>query len=337
MTALRTVTLIMPVYNEASDLGDTLRSLSAQRYPHDALTLIVVDGGSTDGSTDIVREFLATGDIAGTLLQNSRRTIPTSLNVGISVARASDIIVRLDGHSTYEPEYVAKIVAAFATLPHSVGCVGGPQIPRRETVFGRALVSALYTNPMGLGGGEFRRVSEPRAARSVYLGAWREGVLQAVGGFDEAWEANEDNELAARLRHAGFTTYLIGARSEYRINRGPAVAVKQWGRYGYWRAQTLLRHPGEARLRHFVPPLALVGALIVLATPLRPMLAAMYALYCAAIAMKRASGEAWGVTIASCVFFPAAQAAWSFGMLCGLLRRRGTGKRRRRLYFGFGR
>jgi succinoglycan biosynthesis protein ExoA len=313
------VTLIMPVYNEAADIGDVLASLSAQRYPHAALTLLVVDGGSTDGTTAIVADWLAASNIAGTLLHNSRRTIPTSLNLGISQARADDIIIRLDAHTTYDDRYVATIVESFAALPDTVGCVGGPQVPERESRFDRALVAALYTNPMGLGGGEFRRSAGARLARGVYLGAWRPGVLQSVGGFDENWEANEDSELAARLREAGYHTYLVGANAKYRVKRGPVAAVQQWGKYGYWRARTLLRHPREARLRHFVPPLALLAALVLLATPLRLLLAVPYALYCAGVVAKRAPGEAWSVTMASCVFFPACQAAWSAGMLRCLL------------------
>lgn len=319
------VTLVMPVYNEAADLPDVLRSLAAQTYPHQLFALTVVDGGSTDGSPDIVREWLATTDIAGKVLHNPRRTIPTSLNAGIAAAPAGDIIVRLDAHTTYEPDYLARIIDAFDALPPSVACVGGPVVPMRERRFDHALVSALYTNPMGLGGADFRSVRAPRAARGVYLGAWRPGVVQAAGGFDEGFEANEDGELAARLRRAGFETYLVPALSAYRVKRGPLAAIRQWGKYGFWRAQTLRRHPRETRVRHLVPPLVLFGGLVLLATPLRPAVAAGYALYCAGVFANRPAGERWTVTLATCVFFPACQAAWSIGLLRGLL----TGSLRR--------
>lgn len=323
------VTLIMPVYNEAPDLPEVLESLSAQTYPHGLMTVVVVDGGSTDGSAAIVRAWLASSDIAGEVLHNPRRTIPTSLNLAIASAPAANAIVRLDAHTTYAADYVAAIVAAFAALPPAVACVGGPQVPMAETRPDRALVAALYSNPMGLGGAEFRAVSHARPARGVYLGAWRAGILQSVGGYDETWEANEDGELAARLRAAGYETYLIAARSEYRVKRGPAAAVRQWAKYGYWRAQTLRRYPREARLRHFVPPLALVGALVLAATPLRGALAVLYALYAAGVLAKRSAGESFPISLAACVFFPACQAAWSAGLLRGLLVSR-TGDTHRR-------
>jgi succinoglycan biosynthesis protein ExoA len=316
---MSSVSLIMPLYNEAADIADVLRSLSLQTCAHAAMYAIIVDGGSTDGSREIVERWLAGGSIAGVLVSNPHRTIPSSMNVGIKFARPDDIIVRLDAHTTYAPDYVQNIVEAFAREPATVGCVGGPQQPRRETRFDLALVTALYTNPIGLGGADFRRLTSPAPARGVYLGAWRPGVLTAAGGFDEHWIANEDAELSARVRGLGYQILLIPIRSEYRVKRGPLTAVRQWGRYGYWRAQTLRRHPDEFRLRHLAPPLALIVCLILMMTPLRLVAAALYAIYVAAICLKREAREPVLVTLAAAVFFPACQMSWAGGLLRGFI------------------
>jgi hypothetical protein len=143
-------------------------------------------------------------------------------------------------------------------------------------------------------------------------------VLEAAGGFDERWEANEDGELSARIAELGYRTMFVPLVSAYRVKRGPLAAIKQWGAYGYWRAQTLRRHPQTFRLRHLAPPLAIAFMAALLLTPLRPAAAVLYALYVAAIWAKRERGEAPLVTLAACVFFPAAQAAWGIGLLRGL-------------------
>src|SRR5580704_3887164 len=122
----------MPVYNEAADIGDVLLSLDAQTFPHEAMHAVIVDGGSKDGSCETIQRWLADGDIPGELVRNPRRTIPTSLNAGLEHARPGTIVVRLDAHTTYAPDYVASIVAAFAEAPLDVGCIGGPQVPRPE-------------------------------------------------------------------------------------------------------------------------------------------------------------------------------------------------------------
>lgn len=315
------VTLVMPMYNEAADIATVLASIAAQRYPHDALWLVVVDGGSTDGCQAIVAGWLAANDVPGTVIHNPRRRIPTSLNLGLTHARSGDYVVRLDAHTTYDPEYVATIVHTFEEFPAHVACVGGAVRPAPAPRFAQALVGALHTNPMGLGGAGFRRNAPAvHPVRSVYLGAWRPGVVAAVGGFEERWEANEDSELAARLRRNGYETWAIPVRSAYRVKDGPLAALLKWTRYGYWRAQTLRRYPAELRLRHLAPPCALLAAALLLATPLRALVVALYALYAFGVFSRRADGERLAVTAASCVFFPATQLAWTFGLVRGLLR-----------------
>jgi glycosyltransferase involved in cell wall biosynthesis len=314
------VTLIVPVYNEAADLPDVLASILAQTHPHDAMYVLVVDGCSTDASVALARAWFASTGIAGRVVTNPRRRIPSSLNLGFAHARPGDIVVRLDAHTIYDPAYVATIVRAFADEPQRVACVGGPVFPAPTARFDHALVGTLHTNPMGLGGGQFRRsYATSRTVRSVYLGAWRPGVVESVGGFDETWDANEDGELAARLRAAGHTIREIPVRCVYRVKRGPLATIKQWAGYGYWRAQTLRRHPGELRPRHLVPPIALLLAAILLATPFRAVLIPLYALYALAIVLRRGPTEPFAVTLASCAFFPATQIAWTYGLIRGLL------------------
>jgi succinoglycan biosynthesis protein ExoA len=314
------VSLIMPMRNEAADIGDVLESIRTQRYPHAAMRLIVVDGGSTDSSPEIVRAWLEKSDISGEVVTNPRNTIPTSFNIGLACARPEDVIVRLDAHTTYDPNYVAALVDGLVAAPSNVGCVGGSVFPEAEPGrFDHSLVAALYTNPVGLGGATYRFAEKPCVVGSVYLGAWRPGLLQAAGGFDERWEANEDSELAIRLRRIGYDSYWVPAISSYRVKRGPISAVRQWGRYGYWRSQTLRRHPREWRIRHVLPPLALLASALLLVSPLRALAAVAFLCYAIALFSKRARGESLSVTAASCVFFPACQIAWTLGLLRGLI------------------
>jgi succinoglycan biosynthesis protein ExoA len=309
----------MPVYNEIGDLGDVLESIAAQSTAHHRLFIVIVDGGSDDGSRELAERWLARNDIPGVVVRNPKRSIPSSLNVGIRHARPGDILIRLDAHTTYEPNYIDSILDAFAAAPSSVGCIGGSQRPQPEERFSRALVTSLYTNPLGLGGASFRHANVTLPARSVYLGAWRPGLVEAAGGFDEGWKANEDAELAARLRRLGHSTLLLPIRSAYRVKRGPFAAIRQWGSYGYWRAQTLRRHPSEFQLRHLAPPLALIMVAGLALTPLRWIAILLYAAYVAGVWMRRAPTESPLVTLASCAFFPACQAAWAIGLLIGIV------------------
>jgi succinoglycan biosynthesis protein ExoA len=51
------VTVIMPVRNEFSAIGGSLRAIMSQDYPSEFMEVFVVDGQSTDGTQDIVNEI----------------------------------------------------------------------------------------------------------------------------------------------------------------------------------------------------------------------------------------------------------------------------------------
>jgi succinoglycan biosynthesis protein ExoA len=312
-------TLIMPVRNEAAYLPIVLESLARQRFDHARLRLIAIDGESPDGSAEIIRLWLAASDISGIVLTNPAHTIPTSLNLGMRHADPATFLIRLDSHTIYEERYISSIMEAYETAAPTIGCVGGPQTPAEPESFGEAVVASLMCNPMGLGGAAFRTASTPRTVDHVYLGAWRPGVLQSTGGFDERWRANEDSELSLRVRKQGWEILWVPLQARYRIKRGPLDTVRQWSRYGYWRAQTLLRHPHAWRPRHLAPPLALLGALALALSPFRLALLAAFALYAALVLARRPRTESIGVSLVACFFFPICQGAYAAGLISGLL------------------
>jgi len=78
--------------------------------------------------------------------------------------------------------------------------------------------------------------------------------------FDERLIRNQDYELNIRLRQAGGTVWFdpelwVG----YRPRGSWTALARQYFEYGYWKAAVLRMHPGSARLRQLVPPLAVVG------------------------------------------------------------------------------
>jgi hypothetical protein len=98
--------------------------------------------------------------------------------------------------------------------------------------------------------------------------------------------------------------------------------ARQLMAYGYWRAQTILRHPKTLRVRHVAPPLMLAGAAVTALTPLRWLVALGYITYVGAILRLRPKREPLAVTLTCCVFFPACQALFAAGLVVGLCARR---------------
>lgn len=251
------VTVVMPVRNEAAVLGASLRALLAGDYPPERMEVLVVDGGSEDGSRRIVAD-LATEDERVKLLDNPAGTTPAALNVGLREARGS-VVVRLDGHAVPAPDYVSACVAALA----STGCdaVGGMMVGRGRGPFGRAVALATTTR-LGAGDASFRLGGEG-PTDTVYLGAWPREVFDRVGGFDEGLSRNQDYELCVRIRAAGGTVWLDPRiRTVTEMRATPSALAKQYFGYGRGRAGTVVRHPSSLRLRQAVPAAAVLALAI---------------------------------------------------------------------------
>src|SRR5689334_22833973 len=90
------VTIAMPCLNEARYIEGCLRTVLAQDYPPDRLEILVADGGSDDGTREIVVR-VAASDRRVALVDNPGRLQSAGMNAAIRRARG-DVIVRMDVH-----------------------------------------------------------------------------------------------------------------------------------------------------------------------------------------------------------------------------------------------
>ncbi len=251
-----TVTVIMPVFNAAATIDRALGAVLAQDYPPDRLEVLVVDGGSADGTLDRVRA-IAGDDPRVRVLHNPARQQAHGLNLGIAAARGA-IIVRVDGHAIVAPDYVRQCVHYLDAT--GAEHVGGPQRATGHTPLGRA-IAAAYRSPFGVPS-RFTTSARAGFADTVYLGAWPRAVFARVGGFNTDLVANEDYEHNYRIRQAGGRVYLApDIRSEYISRQTLGALARQFFRYGRGKCQMLLLYPRSARPRHLVAP-AFVAALV---------------------------------------------------------------------------
>jgi GT2 family glycosyltransferase len=254
-----TVSVVLPTLDERAFIRDCLDSLAVQDHPQ-ILEVLVVDGGSQDGTRDIV----AAMDPPVRLLDNPGKTAAAGMNVGLAAARG-DVIVRADAHTLYASDYVRRCVEVLEET--GAANVGGGMRPVGVTSFGRA-VAAVTSSPFGMGPGRFHFASGRRDVETVYLGCWRRDTLAAVGGYDESglqWAA-EDQELNFRLRQGGGRVVLDASIQSWYFPRAtPRALWKQYRNYGLAKASTLAKH---GRLPYWRP---LVPAALVAATAAAPL------------------------------------------------------------------
>lgn len=200
------VSVLLPVHNGARYLESATRSILNQT--HRDLEVIIVDDGSTDGSGEIVT---ALGDSRVRVIRNERNLgLPASLNRGLREARA-EIIARQDADDLSHPQRIEAQVRFLEANP-KVALVG---------------TQAWVIDEQGrcLGSAEHAREHESLVWELMFDNAFihtsvafhRSLVLDAHGGYNEAWAYNQDYELWTRLaqssRLANLSEPLVASRA----------------------------------------------------------------------------------------------------------------------------
>jgi succinoglycan biosynthesis protein ExoA len=272
-SSLPSVSVIMPIRNEAVYIEQTMRTLLAQDYPRDRLEILLVDGMSIDDTRAIISRVLTEQpDFPATILDNPRQIVPTGLNIALRHAQG-EIIVRMDAHCEYPPDFITQVVLLREET--DADNAGGILIPVGTSYTQRAICSA-FRSPVSVGGnfqghalggvsGLLSGVSKDsyenliHEVDTVHGGCWRRERLFEVGLFDEEMVRNQDDELSFRLRKAGGHIIQSQAiQAKYFVRDSFRKLFLQFAQYGYWKVRVIRRHPRQASVRHVVPSLLLL-------------------------------------------------------------------------------
>jgi hypothetical protein len=303
------VSLVATVKDAAPYVRDFLASIQAQTRPPDQV--VIVDGGSTDGTVDILR------DAAGvSLIEEPGANIARGRNVAVRAA-SHDLVAVSDGDCVLAPDWVDRITRP---LEDGADVSMGLYRPLASSFFEVCAAAISIKEPQ-----EIDPATYLPSARSV---AFRREAFDVAGGYPEWLDIGEDMYLHLRWRQAGARMDLAPGALVFRRPRpGPVSYWRQFSAYAEHDALAGM-HPQRHLLR-FAVYLGLAGAL---ASRRRvPLLAAgVAAAAYAARPVRRARhllppGRA---RIASAAAVPALMAVTDLAKMAGYLR--GTLRRRRR-------
>lgn len=184
--SLPTFSIVTPSFNQAAYLEETILSVLQQDYQ--ALELIIIDGGSTDGSVEIIRKYETR-----LAFWVSEKDGGQAHAVNKGLARATgDIAAYLNSDDLYQPGALAAIAAHFRDHP---GCdwLCGDTVMFEE---GRDDVPVSTDVPKSAAHALCWAYKAPQPGMF-----WKRALLRE--GFDERWRYCFDNEMYVRLLMAG--------------------------------------------------------------------------------------------------------------------------------------
>lgn len=103
---LPVISIITIVYNNVRDIAYTLASVAQQSYPH--VEYIVIDGGSTDGTRDVIQQYAAHIDI---LVSEKDKGIYDAMNKGLARATGDYVLFLNSGDTLYDADTLRTVVA----------------------------------------------------------------------------------------------------------------------------------------------------------------------------------------------------------------------------------
>lgn len=194
MSAL--VSIVIPAYNSAEFIAETLDSCLAQTYPH--IEIIVVDDGSTDNTVDVVRAY---GDDVR-LIEQANQGAAIARNVGVDVAKG-DFVQFCDSDDLLLPTKIERcmpliqnqsdVALAFSQMMpvDENGVVIPDAMPRPTVEHGFFSHDDLFCKILRFNGSP------------IQTSTWliRKAAFQAVGGFraDDDLRVAEDWDVLLRL------------------------------------------------------------------------------------------------------------------------------------------
>lgn len=234
------VSVIATVLNEGPAIERLLESLAGQTRPPDEV--VIVDGGSTDGTLDVLHSWAASRRLPLQVVERPGANISAGRNAAVAAA-TGDVVAVTDAGVRLESNWIEALVAPFAgEAGRVVPVVSGWFVADPHTLFETAMGATVLPHVREVDPATFLPSS-----RSV---AFRPAAWQAASGYPEWLDYCEDLIFDLRLRALyGPFPFAPDARVHFRPRGSLRAFARQYYRYArgdgkadLWRRRHAIRY-----------------------------------------------------------------------------------------------
>ena len=192
---IESISIVVPLYNKVNEVCRAIDSIFAQTIQD--FELIIVDGGSTDGSLDVIKKY--EDDSRYHLIHQKSKGVSSGRNEGI-IAANNELIAFLDADDEWYPTFLEDIISLTYKYPEA-GLYATAYVPCIGNSTGKPRIADIPPSPWkGLLTSYFRTSAlafiYPFATSSVAI---PKTTFNKIGLFNPKYRVGEDAELWGRI------------------------------------------------------------------------------------------------------------------------------------------
>ncbi|MBJ7459649.1 MAG: glycosyltransferase [Thermoleophilaceae bacterium] len=204
-------TIVTPTFNAISTIRETLASIQAQGLP---VEHIVVDGGSTDGTVELLEAEAAAGRLR--FVSEEDDGLSDAFNKGVAMA-TGELVGWLNADDVYEPGALAAVDAALAASPEAEWVVGRCGIVGEEGAESRRVVTAYKDFLLRHYSFRLHLTNNFVSSPATFV---RRSVLEEIGALDVRFKYSADYDLWLRLGRRGAPAFARAPVARFRMGEG---------------------------------------------------------------------------------------------------------------------
>lgn len=240
------ISVLIPAYNAAGFIFEALDSVFHQSVPvHE---IIIVDDGSSDGTSGEVERWKELHGVNVTLLRQNNRGVSAARNSGIKASRG-DWVALLDADDIWTTDHLQALEHAIKKYSDLVGVFGDgvyfgdTSINAGPIAREKALQAAVdqANDPIYLLGERFYEILIPGLFFAPSSFMFNREAALAAGLFDESIGASEDREFVLRLSRKGKFAFVDRPIAKLRIHQSNLTHPRNSTRNIYFSLKTLTK------------------------------------------------------------------------------------------------